>query len=143
MNKYVRCTGLKSIRGQCFKLDNKTERSLIGTHFEYTDTQFEEITQLEYLKSINLKDKLIELGNEKKYYFSINNLDDAIKLDKLFTLLDATSYKTRSINEKNIIEDFFKNNNQNFTISFNSIEGISHKVYEHIELTFNNILDYV
>jgi len=146
MNKYVKCTTIPRIKDKCFIIENdginiKTNSgSLI-----FVKSQFIEISKTEYiqyLKSINLKERLIELGAKKEYYFTINNLENAIKLDNLFTLLDAKSYKNR--NSKDIIENFFRRNRQNFKISFNSTENIKHKIAsEHIELTFDSILNYV
>lgn len=151
--KYYKCIDIEDVWdkystiGKIYREDDKgnyqrdnNNYSSIAFIVDKTESKyFKEVSKLEYLKSINLKDKLIELANSDKYSIIINSIDDAIKLDKLFTILGHTQY----INNPGItLEEWFDNyGSKGDHIGFSLVNRVTSE--DRIIITIKELLDYV
>lgn len=99
----------------------------------------EEVTKLEYLRSINLKEKLIKLANSNKYAIKLESIEDVIKLDKLFFQLEHFLYNKFH----NKLSDWYSSGGRdNICFNLHRINfGTESSGYEII--TIKQLLDYV
>lgn len=104
----------------------------------------EEVSFYDYIASINLKEKLIELANSDKYAIYIPNKAEAEKLDKLFKILGHKNYSNRKDNRHSLLQDWLPEQNK-WYIDF-ELTTLSPRVNDStnkIQITIKELLDYV
>lgn len=106
---------------------------------ERGEKYFKEVRKIDYIKSINLKERLIELANTNNYAIKIKSKNDADKLDKLFYMLNHVSYSSKMSSIKNHL---INKDGVPFSINF-TLKDLCSRIDSQIEITIEQLLDYV
>lgn len=115
-------------------------RESLSCYVEVYSSKLIEVTQLEYLKSINLKEKLIELAKSNKYAIKLNSKEEAIKLDKIFLAIDTPYY----INKRHytILQQWWHTHCDPVIFNY-AVHNLSCNINKHTVITIKELLDYV